>query len=114
MWFVKGFLFLLLLFFLAYFFIVNSGQTVDLNFFGQSFLGISIYWVVLASCLVGFLASFIMAMFREFRLRSQLRRLQKVMRGQEKEIAELRTLPLRSDDRNTAGDDDNRTESGHA
>ncbi len=97
MWFFKGFLFLLLLFVLAYFFITNSGQAVDLNFFGHSYLGISIYWVVVVSYLVGFLTSFVMAAFREFQLRRRMRGLQKNLKLKEKEIAELRTIPLKED-----------------
>ncbi len=97
MWFFKGFLFLLLLFVLAYFFITNSGQAVDLNFFGHNYLGISIYWVVVVSYLVGFLTSFVMAAFREFQLRRRLRGLQKDLKLKEKEIAELRILPLKED-----------------
>ena len=97
MWFFKGFLFLLLLFVLAYFFITNSGQAVDLNFFGHSYLGISIYWGVVVSYLVGFLTSFVMAAFREFQLRRRMRGLQKNLKLKEKEIAELRTIPLKED-----------------
>ena len=49
MWVFKGLLFLLLLFALVYFFVTNSGQSVDINFFGNAYLGISIYWVVVIS-----------------------------------------------------------------
>ncbi len=97
MWFFKGFLFLLLLFVLAYFFITNGGQTVDLKFFGHDYLGISIYWLVVVSYLLGFLTSFVMAALREFQLRRRLRGLQKQLKLKEKEIAELRVLPLKEE-----------------
>ena len=35
MWVVKGLLFLILLFVMVYFFITNSGQAVDIDFFGS-------------------------------------------------------------------------------
>lgn len=105
MWFIKGILFLLLLFVLAYFFITNSGQTVDLRFFGQEYLGISVYWVVVVSFLLGFLTSFVVAAFREFRLHRRLRGLRKELAARDKEIAELRALPLQPDGSGAEGND---------
>jgi membrane protein implicated in regulation of membrane protease activity len=95
MWVIKGLLFLALLFALVYFFVTNSGQTVDINFFGRSYLGISIYWVVLVSYLLGFASSFVLAAFREFRFHREIGRLKKDRQAKDQEIAELRTLPLR-------------------
>ncbi|NCQ33925.1 LapA family protein [bacterium] len=100
MWFFKGILFLILLFVLAYFFITNSGQAVDLHFFGKLYPAISVYWVVVVSYLLGFLTSFLVAAFREFRLHRQHRGLRKEIEAKDREIAELRTLPLR----NSTGD----------
>ena len=94
MWVVKGLLFLILLFVLVYFFIANSAQSVDINFFGNSYLGISIYWVVLVSFLIGFSTSFVMAAFREFRFHREIGRLKKDATAKDREIADLRTLPL--------------------
>ncbi len=94
MWFIRGFMFLLMLFVLAYFFITNSGQAVDLKFMGTLYPAISIYWVVVVSFLLGFLTSFVMAAWREFQLRRRMRRLQKTINSQEKEISALRKLPL--------------------
>jgi len=96
-WLFRGFTFLVLLFALVYFFVTNSGQSVDLNVFGKSFLGISIYWVVVASYLLGFATSFVLAAFREFRFHREIARLKKEGVIREKEIADLRTLPLRQD-----------------
>jgi len=48
-WIIRGFFFLALLFTLVYFFVTNSDQSIDINLFGKSFLGISIYWVVMIS-----------------------------------------------------------------
>jgi uncharacterized integral membrane protein len=94
-WVFKGLLFLILLFALVYFFVTNSGQSVDINFFGKAYLGISIYWVVVISFLVGFAASFVLAAFREFGFHREINRLRKAAKGKDREIADLRTLPLR-------------------
>ena len=75
MWVFKGFLFLALLFALVYFFVTNSEQTVDINLFGTSFLGISIYWVVVVCFLLGFATSFVLAAVREFRFHREIGRL---------------------------------------
>lgn len=110
MWVFKGALFLLLLFALVYFFVTNSGQSVDINFFGKSYLGISIYWVVVISFLLGFATSFVLAAFREFKFHREIGRLKREGSTKDREIADLRTLPLKSitaDDQNKspAGDD---------
>lgn len=95
MWVFKGLLFLILLFALVYFFVTNSGQSVDINFFGKAYLGISIYWVVVISFLVGFAASFVLAAFREFGFHREIGRLRKAAKAKDREIADLRTLPLK-------------------
>ena len=96
MWLFRGFTFLLLLFALVYFFVTNSGQSVDLNVFGKSFLGISIYWVVVVSYLLGFATSFVLAAFREIKFHREISRLKRDGAGKDREIADLRTLPLKS------------------
>ncbi len=94
MWVIKGFLFLVLLFALVYFFVTNSNQTVDINLFGKLFLDISIYWVVAISFLLGFVGSFLLAAIREIRFHREIGRLRRDNRAKEQEIADLRTLPL--------------------
>ena len=98
MWLFRGFVFLVLLFALVYFFVTNSGQSVDINLFGKSFLGISIYWVVVTSFLLGFATSFVLAALREFRFHRDISRLKREAGIKDKEIADLRTLPLRQED----------------
>ena len=95
MWVIKVLLFLALLFTLLFFFINNSNQSVDIDFFGRSFLGISILWVAGVCFLLGFTTSFILAAIREFRFHREIGRLKKANRNKDREIAELRTLPLR-------------------
>ena len=95
MWVFKGLLFLILLFALVYFFVTNSGQSVDINFFGKAYLGISIYWVVVISFLVGFATSFVLAAFREIGFHREISRLRKAAKAKNREIADLRTLPLK-------------------
>jgi uncharacterized integral membrane protein len=109
-WIFKGILFLLLLFALVYFFVTNSGQSVDIKFFGKSFLGISIYWVVVVSFLLGFATSFVLAAFREFQFHREIGRLKRDGATKDREIADLRTLPLKSlkpesQEKHTAGDE---------
>lgn len=95
MWVVRGIIFLVLLFTLVYFFVTNSEQSVDINFFGRSFLGISIYWVVVVSFGLGFATSFILAAFREFRFHREIGKLKRAVATKDREIGDLRTLPLR-------------------
>jgi len=97
-WVIKGLLFLSLLFVLVYFFVTNSGQSVDLNVFGQSYLGISIYWIVVVCYLLGFATSFVLAGLREFRFHREIGQLKKDLRTRDQEIADLRTLPLLESD----------------
>jgi len=107
-WVFKGALFLLLLFALVYFFVTNSGQSVDLKFFGKSYLGLSIYWVVVVSYLLGFATSFVLAAFREFKFHRVIGRLNRESAAKDREIADLRTLPLKS----IITDDPNKTPAG--
>jgi len=93
-WVVKGLFFLVLLFVLVYFFMANSDQTVDINFFGREYLAIPIYWILVLAFLLGFAASFLVAAVREIRFHSQIRQLKNDIRVKEKEIADLRSLPL--------------------
>lgn len=95
MWIFRGLTFLVLLFALVYFFVTNSGQVVDLNFFGHQFLQLSIYWVVAVCFLVGFATNFFLAALREFRFQRTISQLKKEVATKDREIHELRTLPLR-------------------
>jgi len=102
-WIIRGFFFLALLFTLVYFFVTNSDQSIDINLFGKSFLGISIYWVVMISYVLGFATSFVLAALREFRFHRQISLLKRNATAKDREIADLRTLPLQSD-RTGSGD----------
>ncbi len=94
MWAVGGFFFLLLLVVLVTFFGMNSNRTVDIDLFGREYLDVQIFWVLLLSFLLGFLTCFVMAAVRELRIHGQIRALKRTVAAREKEIAELRTLPL--------------------
>jgi len=96
-WIIKGLAFLFMFIGLLYVFLTNGNQAVDLHFFGHDYLGISIYWVVLASYLLGFLTSFLLAAVREFRFHRQISGLKKMIGAKDREIADLRTLPLRQE-----------------
>ncbi len=95
MWVIKGLLFLALLFVLVYFFVTNAAQSVDLSVFGRDYLGVSIYWVVVICYLLGFATSFVLAGLREFRFHREIGQLKREAKRKDREIADLRTLPLR-------------------
>ena len=95
MWILKGLIFLAFIFALVFFVLANSQQPVDINFFGKSYLGVSMYWVVVVSYLLGFATSFVLAAFREFQHQRKIGQLQRQVRAKDKEIADLRTLPLK-------------------
>lgn len=95
MWILRGIVFLFLLFGLVYFFVTNTGQVVDINFFGKQFLEVSLFWVVGVCFMVGFATSFVLAALREFRFQRLISGLKKDLRSKEREIHDLRTIPLR-------------------
>jgi len=94
-WLVKGLFFLLLLIALAYFFMENSGRTVDITIAGRDYLDISIFWILILAFLLGFTTSSLVAAVREIRFHRQIHKLKGHIRAKEQEIADLRTLPLR-------------------
>ncbi len=67
---------------------------MDLNFFGHQFLQLSIYWVVVVCFMFGFLTNFILAAVREFGFQRTISGLKKDLAAKDREIHELRTLPL--------------------
>lgn len=95
MWVVKGLLFLVLLFVLVWFFAANGDQSVDIKVLGRTYMDINIYWVVSVCYLLGFATSFILAAVRELRFHREIGQLKKSLKARDKEIADLRTLPLR-------------------
>lgn len=94
MWLLKGILFLILLFVLVYFFVGNSRETVDVQFFGREYRDVGLYWVFTLSFLLGFGLCFFLAAWRELRLHGRLRRLRGQLAEREREIVQLRALPL--------------------
>ncbi len=94
MWVFRGLIFLVLLFVLVYFFVTNSGQAIDLNFFGHQYLQVSIYWVVVVCFMLGFVTNFVLAALREFRFQRNISQLKREVAAKDKEIHDLRTLPL--------------------
>ncbi len=93
-WMVKGFLFLVLLFVLVYFFLANSGEQVDVNVFGREYQQVGLYWVIVLSFLIGFAVCFVMASWRELRLHARIRRLKGRLQEKDREVVQLRALPL--------------------
>lgn len=86
---------------MVYFFVTNSGQVVDINLFGQMYLGLSIYWVVAVSFLLGFLTNFVIASIKHFQHSRHITHLNKQHAAKDKEIAHLRTLPLKDNEQHS-------------
>jgi uncharacterized integral membrane protein len=91
---IKLVIFLLLLLVLVYLFATNTGQTVDLRFFGREYLAVDLFWVVVASFVLGVLVTGCGLLLREWRHRRELGRLRRHGNRLEQELADLRTLPL--------------------
>jgi uncharacterized integral membrane protein len=91
-WVIKGIIFLLLLFVLVYFFL-NNNQTISLNLLGQIY-DVALFWVLVLAYSLGFATSFILAAVREIRFHTQIRRLKGAIQQRDKEIVNLRTMPL--------------------
>lgn len=95
MWAIKGVFWLLILVLLAVFFTQNSGQTVDVKLLNREYIDIPLYLVLLVAFLLGLVLGMIAVAVREFSLRNRIRRLGRDLRERDREIAELRALPLR-------------------
>ena len=95
MWIVKALFYLALAIIVAIFLAINSNQSVDIRlFFGQEYLGVGLQWVLLAAFLVGFAACLVVMAVRELQIHGEIRGLRRTIQAREKEIVELRTLPL--------------------
>ncbi len=95
MWVLKLVFFLVLLFLLVAFFVANGDQTVDITLLGRDFLDLNIFWVVVASFGLGVLASLGLLVIREWQHHREHTRLRRDNAAKSKELADLRTLPLR-------------------
>jgi lipopolysaccharide assembly protein A len=105
-WVFRLIVFLLLLILLVYLFATNAGQTVDLRFFGQEWLAIDVFWVVVVSFALGLLAALVGMGLREVRHRRELGRLRRQTAVLQRELTDLRSLPLQElTDRSNRGHD---------
>jgi len=102
---VRTILSLAVILLLSLFFAQNSGQVVDVRFFGWEYLAIPLYLVLLIAFVAGLLLALLAAAWREVRLRTRLRRLQKEIREKDREIADLRALPLENLPAGDAGEE---------
>ncbi|MBT4291647.1 LapA family protein [bacterium] len=94
----KSIIYLLVIIILAVFFTQNSSQSVDIKVLNKEYLDLSLYYVMIASFLLGIVFSLMIAGIREIRLRNQLRGANNILKNRNKEIAELRKLPLKDID----------------
>jgi lipopolysaccharide assembly protein A len=98
---VKSIAYLLVIIILAVFFTQNSSQSVDIKILNSEYLDLPLYYIMIASFLLGTLFSLMIAGIREIRLRNQLRRINNELKNRDSEIAELRKLPLKDIDNET-------------
>jgi lipopolysaccharide assembly protein A len=97
-WIFKGIIILLAVITLAVFFAQNSSQSVDLRLLQWQWLQIPLYMVLVGSFLAGILVSLIVGGVRELGLRTRMHRLGRELKNRDREIAELRTMPLQDMD----------------
>ena len=97
----KSIIYLLVIIILAVFFTQNSSQSVDIKILNSEYLDLPLYYIMIASFLLGTLFSLMIAGIREIRLRNQLRRINNELKNRDSEIAELRKLPLKDIDNET-------------
>ncbi len=95
MWVIRLILLLLVLIVLVYVVAANLGQTVDLDFFGRDYPDTPVFYVAAGCFALGFLIALVAMGLREWRLRRDLGRQAKRAGALEKELADLRALPLR-------------------
>ena len=79
---------------LGYILAANMDQTVDLEFFRYEYLDTPLIYVVAACFVLGFLVALIVMGMREWGHRREIRHLKRQVRDLDRELAELRTLPL--------------------
>ncbi len=94
MWVIRLILFVALLSLLVYMFAANAGQTVDLRFFGRELLAVEVFWVAVIAFAAGLMAAVIGMGLRELRHRRELGRMRRQHAALQRELADLRALPL--------------------
>ncbi len=72
----------------------NKDQTVDLHFFNYEYLDTPLMYVAAGFFFLGFLMALVGMTMREWKHRREIGRLKRQVRNLEKELADLRTLPL--------------------
>jgi uncharacterized integral membrane protein len=79
---------------LGYILAANMDQTVDLEFFGYNYLDTPLVYVVAACFALGFLVALVIMGMREWRHRREIGSLKRHSRKLNKELADMRALPL--------------------
>ena len=72
----------------------NVDQTVDLDFFGREYLDTQLLFVVVGCYGLGFLTALVFMAMREWRHRREISGLKRQRRVLDRELADLRSLPL--------------------
>ncbi len=94
MWLIRSVLVFVIIVAVLVFAIGNVEYRTPLRLFTRTYPDVQLNLVLLGAALFGGLAAFLAMIFREVRLRAQLRRLRKEKRRLEEELTALRNLPL--------------------
>ncbi|MCP4548807.1 MAG: LapA family protein [bacterium] len=101
MWILQRLMVVLALAVVLLFGMLNAGETVTVRYWygeGHSFVSSPLPLVIVTFFLLGVLFYYIFSIAREWRLRTEIRRLRKSINSQGNELTELRNLSLEDDD----------------
>ena len=90
MWTLRWILFILVLFFVLGFSILNSGQSVDLNLFWSKYLGVSLVLALFIAFMLGVVFWFLVTVLQHLSLRKDNRVLRNRVRSLRDELRDLR------------------------
>ena len=94
MWLVRSVLVFAVVVLVLVFAIGNVGNTTTLRLFTRTYLDVNLNLVLLGAVLFGAATSFFIMIFREFALRSLIRKLRRSNLRLDDELTALRNLPL--------------------
>lgn len=94
MWIVRWLLVAIVMILMLGFFIQNQTQTVTVHYLKWQSPSLPLYLVIFISFCFGLVVWFLVAVFREVQMRSELRRYRRENRRLQEELMALRSLPL--------------------
>lgn len=97
MWFIRSLLILVGVIAFLWIGMENADQAIDFTFFTREYPGLNLNFLMMVVFVSGMVFSFIISVLNELHLRRQLTQAQRELSRMDREIADLRSLPL--DDR---------------